>query len=280
MSFLFPIVAAFLQASSLTLDKLVLEIKGVNFKTYTGVSFPLIFLVSLLIFFVVRPELSWAVFADTWLFVLISVLMSLVTNLFFYRALDDDKLEEIETLHLLNIFPLILFTSLIFAEERNFWVIIPAMISGAAIFWSHWNRNHFKIAKHTAPYLLWSLCVAPFGASVSKILLEHWNPISLELVRSGALAIILGIMFFKQVEKVSFRTFLMLVLTNILTSIAWILVFFSYQQSGVIYTVLIFSIQPLLVYFASAIFLKEPLKWKKSVAFFIVLASIISVQLL
>lgn len=250
-----------------------------NFKTYTGVSFPLIFLVNLIVFWIIEPEFSWQILGQTWIWVAVSILMTLVTNIMFYRALDDDKLEEIDTLHLLNVFPVILFTSLIFTEERNFFVIIPAVISSAAIAWSHWNRNHFRIAKHTLPYLIWSLMMAPFGAPITKVLLETWNPISLELVRTGVLGLILALMFFKQVEKVSFHTFLMLVLTNILTAIAWILFYYSYQQSGVIFTILIFSIQPLLVYIASVVFLKERLNWKKALAFFIVLCSIVSVQI-
>ncbi len=279
MSFLFPILAAFLQSCSFTLDKIILEIKGVNFKTYTGVSFPLIFLVNLIIFWIVKPEFSMEILSGTWIFVALSILMTLVTNIMFYRALDDDRLEEIDMLHLLNVFPVILFTSLIFSEERNFFVIIPTLISSAAIVWSHWDHHHFKIAKHTLPYLIWSLLMAPFGAPISKVLLEAWNPISLEVLRTGVLALILGLMFFKQVEKIEFRTFLILVLTNILTSFAWIFFYYSYQQSGVIFTILIFSIQPLLVYFSSVVFLKEPLKWKRALAFFIVLCSIISVQL-
>jgi uncharacterized membrane protein len=279
MSFLFPILAAFLQSCSFTLDKIILEIKGVNFKTYTGVSFPLIFLVNLIIFWIVKPEFSMEILSGTWIFVALSILMTLVTNIMFYRALDDDRLEEIDMLHLLNVFPVILFTSLIFSEERNFFVIIPTLISSAAIVWSHWDHHHFKIAKHTLPYLIWSLLMAPFGAPISKVLLEAWNPISLEVLRTGVLALILGLMFFKQVEKIEFRTFLILVLTNILTSFAWIFFYYSYQQSGVIFTILMFSIQPLLVYFSSVVFLKEPLKWKRALAFFIVLCSIISVQL-
>jgi len=70
-----------------------------------------------------------------------------------------------------------------------------------------------------------------------------------------------------------------LIITNLLTTIAWILYYFSYQISGIIYTVLIFSLQPLLVYAASLIFLKEKFHWKKFAAFMITLAAIIISQI-
>lgn len=281
MNFLFPVLAAILQASSFTLDKVVLSIRRVNFKTYTGISFPLIFLITLVIFFIFRPPLSIElVTGNLWWLLIVSIGITLVTNIIFYRALDDDKLGEIQTLDLLRAIPIIIFASIIFTDERNFFVIIPALIASFAVIWSHWENHHFKIAKHTLPFLIWSLSIAPVGASILKVLLEVWNPISLELVRTGVIALILGPLFIKHTKKVHLKAFFLLLVTNILTSIAWILFYFSYQRSGIVYTILVFSLQPLLVYFSSALFLKEPLCWKKSITFAIVLLSIGVVQII
>ena len=275
MNFLFPILAAILQAGSLTLDKVILSIRRVNFKTYTGVSFPLIFLITLVIFLIFRPPLSFDLLTgNLWWLLLVSIGITIVTNLIFYRALDDDHLGEIQTLDLLHNIPIIIFASVIFADERNFLVIIPALIASFTVIWSHWEHHHFKIAKHTLLFVIWSLSVAPVGALISKVLLTSWNPISLELVRAGAVALILGPLFVKYAQKISFKAFLLLFATSILTSVAWILFYFSYQRSGIIYTILIFSLQPLLVYLASVFFLRGSFHWKKAIAFVIVLLSI------
>jgi drug/metabolite transporter (DMT)-like permease len=275
MNFIFPILAAILQAGSLTLDKVILSIRRVDFKTYTGVSFPLIFLITLVIFLIFRPPISFDLLSgNLWWLLLISIGMVIATNLIFYRALDSDYLGEIQTLDLLHYIPIIIFAGIIFADERKFGVLVPALVASLAVAWSHWGHRHFKIAKHTLPFLVWSLSAAPVGASISKVLLASWNPISLELVRSGAVALVLGLLFAKHAQKVSPKVFSLLLATNILTSIAWILFYFSYQRSGIVYTILIFSLQPLLVYLASVVLLKEPLRWKKVVAFAIVLLSI------
>src|SRR3989304_9129060 len=115
--------------------------------------------------------------------------MTIVTNLIFYRALDDDKLGEIQTLDLLHAIPIIIFASIIFADERNFFVIIPALVASFAVIWSHWEHHHFKIAKHTLLFVIWSLSVAPIGAAISKGLFATWNPLSLVLVRAGAVSL-------------------------------------------------------------------------------------------
>lgn len=281
MTFIFPTLAAILQAGSFTLDKVVLSIRRVSFRSYTGVSFPLIFLITLIIFLIFRPPLSFGLLrGNLWWLLLISVGMTIITNLIFYRALDDDRLGEIQTLDILRNIPIIIFSSVIFADERNFTVVLPALVASFAVIWSHWECHHFKVAKHTLPFFIWSLTVAPIGALISKVLLASWNPISLELVRSGAVALLVGPLFVRHSFKISLKAFSLLLATNILTSIAWILFYFSYQHSGIVYTLLIFLLQPLLVYLASIFFLREPLQWKKATAFVIVLLSIVAAQII
>lgn len=275
MGLLFPIVAAFLQAASITLDKFILSLKWVNFRTYTGVSFPLSFLVNLVLFFIFHP-----LFPDNWfmgyygLLLLASIATGLVTNILFYRALDNDKLGEIETLSLLNVIPVIIISSLIFTDERNAAVIVPALLASAAIIWSHWERHHIKIARDTLPYLCWSLTIAPLSAIISKELLTVWNPIALEMVRTGALAALFLFMFRDAITKVPAHALRLLIVTNVFTTVAWVLFYFGYQRLGIVHTLLLFSLQPFLVYLTSIFVLKERPSWKLTVAFAVVLVSI------
>jgi len=196
------------------------------------------------------------------------------TNIIYYKALKKEKLGEMQTIGLLNRLPLILFAGIFFIDERNPLTITLAVISALAIIWSHWEKHHFHLAKRTWPFLLWTLAIAPFGGPISKKLLEIWNPISLQLVISGVEAIIFFSIFHRSFSKTPRKAIPFLITTNLLTSIAWILYFFSYQSQGIIFTVLAFSIQPLLTYFASIIILKEKPHWKKITAFVIVLSSI------
>lgn len=280
MNFLFPFLAAVLQAGSFTLDKVILSVRRVSYKTYTGVSFPLIFFITLIVFLIFQPPLTWALFSGKFLWlILLSIVLAVVVNLIFYRALDADRLSEIQTINLLKNIPIILFAGFIFADERNPIIIIAALVASLAILWSHWQKDHFQIAKYTIPFLLSVIFLSPARAAISKELLTVWNPISLELVRSGVIALFLGPLFFRYYQKISIKAFSLLILTNILTSIAWILYYFSYQISGIIYTVLLFSLQPLLVYFAALFFLKESFYKRKFIAFIVVIISIVVAQI-
>ena len=271
----FPIAAAVLQAISFTLDKVVLGLRRVDFRAYTGVSFPLSFLVNLALFFLFRP-----LFPEAWstgyygLLLAGGIGIGFLSNILFYRALDHDKLGEIETLSLLNTIPVIIVSGILFADERNFAVILPALVASVAVVWSHWEKHHFKIARDTLPYLLFSLVIAPVSAAISKELLTVWNPIALEMVRTGALAILFIFIFRDAVTKVSGQAIRLLMVTNVLTTIAWVLFFFGYQRLGIVHTVLLFTLQPFLVYMASIFILKERPSFKRVVGFVIVLCSI------
>lgn len=275
MGLLFPIIAAFLQATSITLDKFILSLGRVNFRTYTGVSFPLSFLVNLVLFFVFRPliPVGWSVGYYGWL-LLAAIAIGLLTNILFYRALDHDKLGEIETLSLLNVFPVIMMSGILFADERNFTILLPALIASGAIVWSHWERHHFTIAKATLPFFVWSLAIAPVSAVISKELLTVWNPIALETIRTGALAALFLFIFRDAITHVPTHALRLLIITNIFTTCAWVLFYFGYQRLGIVHTLLLFSLQPFLAYTASIFLLKERPSWKRSLAFVVVLISI------
>lgn len=280
MTFIFPALAAVLQSASFTVDKLTMKIKKFTYKNYNVISFPLIFIFNLIIYFIFKPKILGESFQGVLLLLLLaSIAMSFVTNIIFYRALKTDSLAEIEVISLLNRLPVILFAAFFFPEERNYVTIFLAFIAALALIWSHWERHHFHVAKKTWPFLIWTLIVSPFGAIISKKLLEVWNPIALQLVSNGVLAIIFLSIYFKNIKTTSKKAIPLLLLTNLLTTVAWILFFFSYQQSGIIYTALIFSLQPVLVYLASIFLLKEKQSLKKTIGFGVIVATIALAQI-
>ncbi len=282
MNFFFPIAAAILQASSFTLDKVILGIRRINFKTYTAISFPLLFLIDAVIFLIIRPPFSFGLFAGiNGLILFASLAASIITNIAFYRALKEDELGEMQTLSLLYSVPTILVASLLFADERKLIVIIPATIAALVVFWSHWERKHFSLKPKTFAFFAWFMISSPFIAAMNKVLLRSWNPIPLEMVRDGLTALILLPLFYgAATAHIPLKGRLLLVATNVLSALAWIFFYFSYKTSGVVYTALLFSLQPLLVYFSSIFFLREPFHKKKFFAFLIVIACIVAANIL
>jgi len=240
------------------------------------------FFVSLVIFLIFRPPLSLELIFSGYsaILILVSVGLVVVTNLIYYRALDRDYLSEILMFDMAQAIPVIIFSSIIFTDERNFTVLIPALIASFAVLWSHWEHHKIKIKKYTLSLLLWAITIAPAGAAISKVLLQTWNPISYEFVRAAILGIIFSAFYIKYTKGLSRKAFFYTLITTVLTAIAWILFYYSFQRSGIVYTVLVFSLQPFLVYLATLFFLKEKFHLKKAVAFGVVLLSIATAQFL
>jgi drug/metabolite transporter (DMT)-like permease len=279
VQFLLPIVGAVLQAASFTLDKAALSLRRVTYKVYTGVSFPLLLLINLAIVAVLRPPwpdrvlLGWDL-----LLLLVFVGISVGTNLVFYRALDGDSLGELQIIELLKYFPIIVLSGAVFADERRPVVMSAALAAAAVLVWSHWKNHHFRLKRRTWPYLAWALLAMPWNSLLAKELLYTWHPVMLELVRNAGLAVVFGIMFWRKCLHVSKPAWIFLVSTNLLTCVAWIIQDFSIRQAGIVFTLLIFSLLPLLTYFSSVFVLKEKFEWKKGVAFAVVLVAIVAVK--
>jgi drug/metabolite transporter (DMT)-like permease len=279
MPIIYPISAAILQSGSMTFDKVILSMKKMNYKNYIGISFPLIFLFTLIIFLIFKPEFNPEFFQLKYIILIfLLIIIIFVTNILYYKALKKDLLSEMQTLSLLKGIPLILFAAIIFPNERNPIIIILSIIAVGSIIWSHWEHHHLKISRDTLPFLLWILSIGAFGGVIYKLVLDVMSPITIQLITDGAIVLILTPLYYKDIKTISKKALPLILLTNFLTSIAWILYYFSYQISGIIYTVLLFSLQPVLVYFISLIFLKEKFHWKKFTAFIIIIIVIVISQ--
>lgn len=276
---MFAVLSVLLQAISQILDKFILSIKKLGFKDFFSISYPLYALGILIIFLITKPPLSMEQFTPkSTALILFTVFSTLSIGYLFYRALEKDQLGEIHSLDLLSNFTVIIFSSFIFTDERNLFIIVPAIIATTATVWSHWEKHHLKLAKKTLPYLAFSLLLYPLEASSMKVLLETWNPASLQLVRFSIVAVLLMPFTIRSLKNIALKTLPFLILTNGLSAVAWILFYSAYKTSGITYTILIVSLAPLLVYISSVVILKEKLHFKKTVAFAIVLIAIISAQ--
>lgn len=276
-----PLIAAVLQAASYTCDKAILNIRRIDYKFYTAVSFPMLACVDVAIWFIFRPTLNLSMFGGTTgLLVAGTVAMLIITNLLYYRALDHTHVSEINVLSLTSVIPVMLVNALIFADERQLVILIPALIAAAAVVWSHWERSELRFARHTPAFLMWLWFSAPLVAASAKVILTTWSPIALELVRDASIALILLPLFWSSIRAIPIRGWFLFVVTNVLSATGWILYFYGYQHIGIVYTGLLFTLQPLLVYFSGVLLLKEPFVLKKFIAFLVVLASITATQVM
>lgn len=281
MNVLIPIIAAVVHATSLTFDKVILSVHDVDYRAYLRFGYPMYFIAMVGLFLLFSPPLPLKLFQGELLVLfLASAAVMLVWAITYYRALDNDGLGEVQTLDLLHYIPVVLVSAVLFADERNMLVIVAALIAAGAVFWSHWEHHRVAIARRTLTFVAWAALAAPLEAALAKTLLLHWHPVAFGTVRAGVIALAIFLLFSKHAQRMPAQAIRLSFIPAALSAVAITLYFYSFQRLGIVHTVLLFSIQPLLVYVAAVVFLKEQFHWKKAVAFVIVLAAITAAQIL
>lgn len=273
-----PFIAAFSQAGSATLDKLIISKQGVGFKLYLVASFFLVFLITLP-FFIAFGRIGKEATEIYWIGLLIAgVILGSAINFLFYFGLEHQTLTEIQPVRLLAPIFTIILASIVFKEERNSIVILLAILASLTLIWSHIEKRHLTLNKYLLPILLYSVVVSPVGTVVTKQLLTVYSPFAFEFIKSGLVFLVLLFFMRTSFKALNRENVGYLVATNILTTICWILVFYSYTWIGVVRTVLILTLYPMLVYIFARIFLKEKLYWKNIVATIIILICVVYAQ--
>ena len=277
-----PLIAALLQAGSYTLDNAALNVRRIDWKTYTSVSFPLLMIFDALFLLIVRPAVTWSALGGlAGIFVAVSIVTGYITNALYYRALDDEDLHELQTWGVFLAIPTLIVTSVLFTDERNLVVLIPALVATAAVTWAHLGKgNGLAVRPKTIAFIGWMLVATPALAGMSKVILQSWNPIMLELVRDTSLAFIFWLTVSKGISQVNRKAWSYLLATNLCSSAAWILYYYGFQQLGIVHTMLLFSLTPVLTYVFALLFLREKFLPRRIIAFVVVLVCIAAAQLL
>lgn len=279
MNFLAPTLAAVSQSVSFLLDKAALRVRGMHFEGYLGMSFPLLFAFSLILLVIFAPPFPPEVFLwpMSGIFAA-SALLIIVMNIVFYRAMAKEEMQELEVLELLERIPAILVTAAVFTDERAPVVVGAALVSSLAIAWSHWTGKKFSMKRTSLQFIILGFITAPIRVALTKILLGLWHPLSLEIARNAVFSVAFWPMYRRDMQTVPRKAAFMVILANILTFAAAVLGHLSYQLSGVVYTILLMSLQPFLVYLGAVLFLGERFHPRKFAAFVVVLVSILVVQ--
>lgn len=279
MNFIIPALAAVSQSASFLMDKAALRVRGMTFGGYLGMSFPLLFVFSLVLLVVFAPPFPRELFAWPMSGIFgLSAFLIIIMNVVFYRAMAKDEMQELEVLELLERIPAILVTAAVFSDERSPVIVGAALASSLAIAWSHWTGKKFSIKRTSLQFILLGFITAPVRVGLTKILLTAWSPVSLEIARNAIFSAVLWPAYRHDMQAVPRRAAFMVIGANVLTFAAAILGHMSYQLSGVVYTILLMSLQPFLVYLGAVFFLGERFHPRKFAAFLVVLASILAVQ--
>jgi drug/metabolite transporter (DMT)-like permease len=279
---LFPLLAAFTQASSLILHKIGLTRRRIDL----GVYLPLLFLFLSLYTLVTLPFLGWIhydlVVQPHNLLLLVAVpVVATIWNYLYFLAIKAEKVNSVE--NIINLGPV--FTIVIA------WLLAPllfdpriAMVAGGAtlvLVWGYWEKQRFAFNKVTALLLLSVILASLESVLVAQVLQAHvLSPAVLFFIRVIIMWGFFSAYYKPSYAKVKTKTKTFIGLNALLSLVMMLIRFYALRDSGVIYTSLVLVLVPIIVYIGSSRVLHEKLKFKQVVSATAILGVIIYATIL
>jgi len=290
LNVIIPMIGAIMGAAGTVWERKILKKKGINTKLYLSAGFLGVVLAMLpfvILGIIFNIEFFWSInsqaFTSLNLFIFfLIILFSIIANLFVLYSMKWAKLSNIEPARMLEPL-LVILIAIIFSffidsglYEKDMKVVIPALIAGAAILFSHIKKHHFQFSKYFIAAILGSLFFA-IELVMTRILLEFYSPLTFYFIRCVIIAVF-GIFIFKpDFSKLKTKTRVHIFIIGAIWFVFRVLVYYGYLHFGVIFTTLLIMLMPIFIYTFAWKFLKDKITWKNIVASIIIVLCILYV---
>jgi len=262
------------------LEKIILKHKQVSPKIYQPAGFLAIVIVMIpLLFFFWKLEAAALSLSNLLIFFAV-VIFSILANVFVFYSMKWEKLTNLEPAKLLEPLFVILLAivfSFIFGEalfERNFKVIIPAIIAGLALLFSHLKRHHLSFNKYFVAAIIGSFFFA-LELVISRLILDLYSPISFYFLRSFFVFLVSFVIFKPNFSKLNYKIKWQIFIAGAIWVVYRVMIYYGYINLGIIFTTLIVMLGPIFIYLFVWKFLHEKPSWKNALASVIIIASVL-----
>lgn len=264
------LTGAILSAITLVIQKFILSTQKVNYKTFNAVVFSFLFIFSLLAF----PKFGWikpeAFSAYYLILVGLMIAVAAAWNILLTISLQKEQMVEFELIAMAQPLVTIVFGSLIFASERNWQILLLAIIASLALIISHLRKDHIYFDKY-ARYLLLAILLMSVEFLLIKILLAVYSPVALYMIRTFLIAIVFWIFVTPPLETVKLKNLASMGGVAALAVIQMVLIYTAIETKGLVYTTLFLILSPVLVYAFSILLFKERMKLRTAVCIIVIL---------
>lgn len=263
-------IAALLNPIEIIGTKEIFKKERVNYKSFLVLNVFFIFIVCA-VAFLFGGDVSKDFFQPVYIIALAGIVtIAYFANRLFYYALSGDNVCNVEPISMLSPVVAVILAALIYPDERNWQILVIAMIAGLALAISRIEKHHFKVSKYTLA-MLFSIFLFAIDSIIAKYLLEVLSPIAFYTLRIGLLSLLFIITIRPNLKVFGKKRTTSIFLISVLTAVEVLAYYFAIDSIGIVKTSLIFLLGPVLVLFSSRFYLKEKIKLKAAIADFIIL---------
>ena len=275
----FPVLGALALATGTILEKMVLRKRKISITTYQTAGFLALVLVMLpFIYFFWKMD-SLALELKNILIFSFVILFSIAANLFAFYSLKWEKINNIEPARVLEplfVILLAIIFSFFAAElyERNLKIIVPALIAGLALIFSHIKKHHLHFNKYFIAAILGSFFFA-LELVISKLILDFYSPVTFYFLRCSAIFLISFALFRPKFSNLNKKVRFEILAIGVVWFVYRVIVYYGYLNFGVVFTTLMLMLGPIFIYLFAWKFLKEKLNWRNITAAFVIVGCVL-----
>lgn len=276
---IYAILATLGFSAYVIINKEVFSRLKLSVKNYVPLLFVFLFLISLALFPRFGEIQSEALSLRYITLFVVMIILALTWNRLYYSGMKKESLVEFELITMLYPLATIFLAAVFLPFERDIHIFIAGVVAGLALLFSHLKKDHIHFKKMEA-VLLWCVVLMASEQIMQRYLLEVYSPIALYAVRTGIMALIYPFYL-----KPNWKEFNVKVVGSIFL-LAVIAIFFismqlyAYKSLGVEFTILVFMLQPILVFIYAMIARGEKFKGKKILAALVIITAIIYAYLM
>ena len=281
-----PIIGAFLESTGMIIEKKTLKKKNINYKNYTIYSFLAIVIVMipfLFFFWKLTPE---AFQLKNILILLAITIFALLANLLIFYSLKRETLTEFEPISLMQPLFVILLAFIMsffisaYSKENNLILLVLALIASIALIAAHVKKHHLVFNKYIIAALLGSFFFA-VELVLSNLILPYYSSWTFYFLRCIVILIIAWVIFRPSFKKIDKQTHYMTWGVSLVWIIYRAILYWGYENLGIIYTTIVLSIlSPILIFLFARIFLKEKITKRQIISAIIILICVITAVLI
>lgn len=275
----FPILGALALAGGTIFQRVILQRKGMNIKKYQILEFLGIVLVALPFLYFFWKLDSPALELKNILIFIGVVIASIIANLFTFYSMKGEKINNLEPAKMLEpLFTIVLaiICSYFFdgIYEQNTHMIIPALIAGLALIFTHFKKEHLNFNKYFLAAIAGSFFFA-LELIISRLILEMYSPVTFYFLRCLGILVISWIIFRPKLDGIDTKLKWNMIVIGIIWMIYRVVTYYGYMKIGIISTTLVFMLSPVFIYAFAKIFLKEKINARNIIASIIILACVL-----
>ncbi len=275
-----PILGAVALAGGTILQKIVLRKKKISVGLYHSSEFFALTLVMLpFIYFFWHLEQQALTLANIFIFALV-LFFSVLANVLTIYSMKWERVSNLEPAKLLEpLFVIILaiIFSYFFGEvlfEKNNKIVIPALIAGAALVFSHIKKHHLDFNKYFTSAIFGSFFFA-LELVISQLILNYYSSITFYFLRCSSMFLISLVLFRPKFSKIDKKTRYKILAIGFIWAVYRIILYYGYTHLGVIFTTLIIMLGPIFIYSFAWKFLKEKINWRNIIAALIIIGCVL-----